>query len=172
MEIRPFVEAFGILILLPLALAWTSQAFAARRRAGQVVIRGLNAAMVPVMAATLFVVVGSQVPKLRGRFNDVATAVPVYAAFLVVMAVVGVAAARVARLDVGRARALVFTGATRNSLVVLPLALALPAAYAVTPAIVVTQTLVELVGMLVYIRLVPRLIPAKEAAGTDLPSAT
>ncbi|WP_341242073.1 bile acid:sodium symporter, partial [uncultured Nocardioides sp.] len=59
-EIRPFVEAFGILILLPLALAWTSQAFAARRRAGQVVIRGLNAAMVPVMAATLFVVVGSQ----------------------------------------------------------------------------------------------------------------
>ncbi|MBM7509666.1 hypothetical protein JOE61_003480 [Nocardioides salarius] len=41
-----------------------------------------------------------------------------------------------------------------------------------TPAIVVTQTLVELVGMLVYIRLVPRLIPAKEAAGTDLPSAT
>ena len=112
------------------------------------------------MAATLFVVVGSQVPKLRGRFNDVATAVPVYAAFLVVMAVVGVAAARVARLDVGRARALVFTGATRNSLVVLPLALALPAAYAVTPAIVVTQTLVELVGMLVHIRLVPRLVPA------------
>ena len=39
-------------------------------------------------------------------------------------------------------------------------------------AAVVTQTLVELVGMLVYIRLVPRLIPAKEAAGTDLPSAT
>lgn len=171
-EIRPFVEAFGILILLPLALAWTTEAFAARRRAGQVVIRGMNAAMVPVMAATLFVVVGSQVPKLEGRFDDVATAAPVYAAFLVVMAVVGVAAARVARLEVGRARALVFTGATRNSLVVLPLALALPAAYAVTPAIVVTQTLVELVGMLVYIRLVPRLVPAKAAARTDLPSAT
>ena len=137
-EIGPFVEAFGILILLPLALAWTTEAFAARRRAAQVVIRGVNAAMVPVMAATLFVVVGSQVPKLEGRFDDVATAAPVYAAFLVIMAVVGVAAARVARLEVGRARALVFTGATRNSLVVLPLALALPAAYAVTPAIVVT----------------------------------
>lgn len=171
-EIAPFIEAFGILILLPLALAWTTEAFAARRRAGQVVIRGMNAAMVPVMAATLFVVVGSQVAKLEGRFDDVATAAPVYAAFLVVMAVVGVAAARVARLDVGPARALVFTGATRNSLVVLPLALALPAAYAVTPAIVVTQTLVELVGMLVYIRLVPRLVPAKAAAMTDMPSAT
>ncbi|MEP7740275.1 hypothetical protein ABKW28_21735 [Nocardioides sp. 31GB23] len=41
-----------------------------------------------------------------------------------------------------------------------------------TPAIVVTQTLVELVGMLVYIRLVPRLVPAKAAARTDMPSAT
>lgn len=132
----------------------------------------MNAAMVPVMAVTLFVVVGSQVSKLEGRFEDVATAAPVYAAFLVVMAVVGVAAARVARLDVGRARALVFTGATRNSLVVLPLALALPAASAVTPAIVVTQALVELLGMLVYIRPVPRLIPASASARTDMPSAT
>lgn len=158
-EVGPFMEAFGILIVLPLMLAWATEAFAARHRAGEAVARGMTAAMVPLMAATLFVVVGSQVPKLEGRFDDIATVVPIYAAFLLVMAVLGVAAARFARLDVGRSRALVFSGATRNSLVVLPLALALPAAYAVTPAIVVTQTLVELVGMLVYIRLVPRLVP-------------
>ena len=163
-EVGPFLEAFGVLIVLPLALAWATEALAAHHRAGQAISHGMTAAMVPLMAVTLFVVVGSQVPRLEGRLDDVLTVVPIYAGFLVAMAFLGLAAARVARLDTGRSRALVFTGATRNSLVVLPLALALPAGYAITPAIVVTQTLVELIGMLVYIRLVPRLVPT---AGRD-----
>ena len=158
------MEAFGILIVLPLALAWATEALAARHRTGRVITVGMTAAMVPLMAATLFVVVGSQVPKLEGRFDEVVTVVPIYVGFLVAMAFLGVAAARVAGLDTGRARALAFSGATRNSLVVLPLALALPVAYAITPAIVVTQTLVELVGMLVYIRVVPRLVPTTPGA--------
>jgi ACR3 family arsenite efflux pump ArsB len=56
----------------------------------------------------------------------------------------------------------VFTGATRNSLVVLPLALALPDAYAVASVVIVTQTLVEVLGMLVAVRVVPRLLPARD----------
>jgi ACR3 family arsenite transporter len=58
-----------------------------------------------------------------------------------------------------RNAALVFSGATRNSLVVLPLALALPASLSLAPVVVVTQTLVELVGMVIYVRLVPALVP-------------
>ncbi|WP_418064421.1 arsenic resistance protein [Pimelobacter simplex] len=162
-EAGPFVEAFGLLIVLPLALAWATQALASRRPGGVVVSRAMTAAMVPLMALTLLVVVGSQVPTLDGRYGEIAAVVPVYAAFLVVMAVLAVAAVRLTGLDVGRGRALVFSGATRNSLVVLPLALALPTAYAVTPAVVVTQTLVELVGMLVYVRLVPWLVSERGA---------
>ena len=56
-------------------------------------------------------------------------------------------------------RAIVFTGATRNSLVVLPLALALPDDLAVAAVVVVTQTLVEVLGMVAYVRVVPRLVP-------------
>jgi ACR3 family arsenite efflux pump ArsB len=78
-----------------------------------------------------------------------------YAGFLVVMAFVGLAVAKVFRLDTPAGRAIVFTGATRNSLVVLPLALALP----VNPVVVVTQTLVEVIGMVIYVRVVPRLLP-------------
>jgi len=49
---------------------------------------------------------------------------------------------------------------TRNSLVVLPLALALPAGYELVPAVVVTQTLIELTGMVVLTRVVPKwLVP-------------
>jgi ACR3 family arsenite efflux pump ArsB len=52
------------------------------------------------------------------------------------------------------------SGATRNSLVVLPLALAMPSPLA--PAAVVAQTLVELVGMVVLVRVLPRLRPLQD----------
>jgi ACR3 family arsenite efflux pump ArsB len=75
------------------------------------------------------------------------------------MALVGAAAGRLLRFDAPAARALLFSGATRNSLVVLPLALALGDEYALTAAVVVTQTLLEVLGMVVYVRVVPRLVP-------------
>lgn len=159
-EIGPFVEAFVVLIVIPLALAWATQAWAARAAAGRTVSAAASTTMVPLMAATLLIVVASQVPKLGGNLADVAAVIPFYVAFLVVMAFVGWAVARTFRLDVPAARAVVFTGATRNSLVVLPLALALPDRLSLAAAVVVAQTLVEVLGMVAYVRLVPRLIPA------------
>ncbi|ACU37452.1 bile acid:sodium symporter [Actinosynnema mirum] len=158
-EAGPFVEAFTTLIAIPLALAWLTQAWARRHRAGRLAADAAGTTMVPLMAATLLAVVASQVPKLGGDLARVAGAVPFYAAFLLVMAFAGRAVARLFRLDVPASRAVVFTGATRNSLVVLPLALALPDALALAPLVVVTQTLVEVVGMVLFVRLVPRLVP-------------
>ncbi|MFJ4964462.1 arsenic resistance protein [Streptomyces sp. NPDC088729] len=157
----PFLEAFALLIVVPLALAWALQVWAGRRESGRRVSAGASTTMVPLMAATLLVVVASQVPELGGNLTDVAAVVPFYAAFLVVMALAGRAVARTFRLDVPGGRAVVFSGATRNSLVVLPLALSLPDAYAIAAVVVVTQTLVEVVGMVVYVRAVPRLMPAQ-----------
>ncbi|MFF0033860.1 arsenic resistance protein [Streptomyces avermitilis] len=169
-EVGPFIEAFVVLIVIPLALAWALQAWAARQPAGQKVSDGANTTMVPLMAATLLVVVASQVPKLGGSLADVAAVIPFYVVFLIVMAFAGKAAARLFRLDAPAGRAIVFTGATRNSLVVLPLALALPDSLAVASVVVVTQTLVEVFGMIAYVRLVPRLMPADDRA-TDVPVA-
>lgn len=158
-EAGPFLEAFLVLIVVPLALAWALQAWAGRGATGQKVSDAATTTMVPLMAATLLTVVASQVPKLGGNLTDVAAVVPFYALFLLVMAFAGKAVARLFRLDTPGSRALVFTGATRNSLVVLPLALALPDPYAIAAVIVVTQTLVEVIGMVVYVRTVPRLLP-------------
>ncbi|GAA1570749.1 arsenic resistance protein [Streptomyces globosus] len=160
----PFLEAFLVLIAIPLALAWALQAWAARRPAGARTAAAATTAMVPLMAATLFTVVAGQIPKVGGSLADVAAVIPFYAAFLLVMAFAGRAVARLFRLGTGAGRAVVFTGATRNSLVVLPLALALPDSFAVAAAVVVTQTLVEVLGMTAFVRLVPRLLP--EAAPT------
>ncbi|MEV4877698.1 arsenic resistance protein [Streptomyces cyaneofuscatus] len=160
-EAGPFLEAFAFLIVIPLALAWGLQAWAGLRASGRKVSDAATTTMVPLMAATLLVVVASQVPKVGGNLTDVAAVVPFYAAFLVVMAFAGKAVARLFRLDVPGGRAVVFSGATRNSLVVLPLALSLPDAYAIAAVVVVTQTLVEVVGMVLYVRAVPRLLPAQ-----------
>lgn len=81
------------------------------------------------------------------------------------MPVAGIAVSRLFGLTTAAARAIVFTRATRNSLVVLPLALALPEDYAIPAAVVVTQTLVEVVGMIAYIRVVPRLVSAAPTRG-------
>ena len=159
-EPGPFLEAFLLLILLPLALAWATEAWAARAPAGARFKRGVDLTPVALMALTLFVVVASQFPRVREDIDQVAGVIPLYVAFLVVMAAVGAWLGRTLGFDAPAARALLFTGATRNSLVVLPLALALGDAYAITGAVIVTQTLVELLGMVAYVQVVPRLLPA------------
>ncbi|MGP4015835.1 arsenic resistance protein [Saccharopolyspora sp. 5N708] len=158
-EVGPFLAAFLGLIVIPLALAWATQAWATRRRTGMRVVEAIEPAMVPLMAVTLFVVVASQVPELGGNVASVVVVVPGYLAFLIVMPFAGLAVARAFGLDTAASRAVVFTGATRNSLVVLPLALALPDELAVAAVVVVAQTLVEVVGMVLYVRLVPKLVP-------------
>jgi len=160
-EIGPFVEAFLVLIVLPLATAAATQALAKRTRIARRVEGVMQGLMVPLMMATLFVVVASQAGAVADNVSRLIVLVPLYGAFLVVMAALGMAAGKMARLDVPSRRALVFSGATRNSLVVLPLALALPADLGLAPVVVVTQTLVELVGMIIYVRVVPWLIPSR-----------
>jgi ACR3 family arsenite transporter len=154
----PFARAFLLLIVVPLAAAALVQALGRRRRAARVLESAMLALLVPLMTATLFVVVASQAGAVGAAAGQLLVLVPVYAGFLVVMVAAGLGVARLLRLGTAAARALVFSGATRNSLVVLPLALALPAPLALAPVAVVTQTLVELVGMVVLVRLVPRLV--------------
>lgn len=165
-EVSPFLEAFLVLIMIPLVLAWTTQAWAARKPAGHTVYAAASTLMVPLMATVLAIVVASQIPAIDDNLADVVAVVPFYIAFLIVMAFAGKALAAAFRLDVGGSRAIAFSGATRNSLVVLPLALALPDGLELAAAVVVTQTFVEVIGMVIYVRLIPRLLPDVEPAPT------
>ncbi|WP_049890735.1 arsenic resistance protein [Natrinema versiforme] len=152
---EPFLEAFLLLIALPLTLAWLTEQGATRSATGRRWQAAMGWLPVPMMGATLLVVIASQLPRVQDSIGRIAAVVPVYVAFLVVMPLVGRVAAGLLRLNTGESRALVFTSVTRNSLVVLPLALALPAGYELAPAVVVTQTLVELTGMVILTRVVP-----------------
>ncbi|MCT1429514.1 bile acid:sodium symporter [Brachybacterium muris] len=159
-DLAPFLEAFAFLIVLPLLAAALTRRASGRSPLARRVGGGMQDAMVPLMVATLAVVVASQIAGVGDRLGDLLRTVPVYVLFAAAMGAFGLLAGRLARLDVPGRRALVLSGVTRNSLVVLPLALALPAAYALAPLAVVTQTLVELIVLVMLVRLVPRLVPA------------
>jgi ACR3 family arsenite efflux pump ArsB len=155
-DARPFLEAFLLLVVLPLALAAATQAWARRARFVQGIVAVAAVVMVPLMMATLAVVVASQVSAVGGQLARLAPVALVFVFFVLIAVPVAALAARAARLDVPARRAVVFSGTTRNSLVVLPLALALPEPLA--PLVVVTQTLVELVAMVALVAIVPRVI--------------
>lgn len=160
-DIAPFLGAFLLFIVLPLGSAAVTQALGRRVRSARAVERTMDAGMVPLLALTLAVIVGAQIDVVRAHAAELLGVVPIYVAFLLVAPVLGILVARMFRQDVPTARATVFSGSTRNSLVVLPLALALPEPLALASAAVVTQTLVELVGMVALVKVVPRVLPSR-----------
>jgi ACR3 family arsenite efflux pump ArsB len=64
--------------------------------------------------------------------------------------------ARLFGLEPAAGRTLAYGFGTRNSFVVLPFALALPAGWEASALVIVLQSLVELLGMLLYLRGLPR----------------
>ncbi|MEX0995367.1 MAG: hypothetical protein WD599_07535, partial [Balneolaceae bacterium] len=55
-------------------------------------------------------------------------------------------------------RVLAFSFGSRNSFVVLPLALALPESFGITVMVVILQSLVELFGMALYVWVIPNVL--------------
>lgn len=162
-EAGPFVEAFLLLIVLPMILAVLTTSLARR---SSVVSAWSNAwawLPVPAMALVLFVVIASQITSVVRDIGLLVPVIPVYVGFLVLAPLMGMLAARLFALPAETARAVTFSASTRNSLVVLPLALALPEdVRGLAATVVILQTLIELVGELIYIRLIPALVwPAR-----------
>ncbi|NWE17781.1 arsenic resistance protein [Pseudomonas sp. P7548] len=157
--VGPFVEAFLLLIVVPMVLAVLTTSLARRSR----IVSAWNDAWawlpVPAMALVLFVVIGSQITSVVRGIALVLPVVPVYIGFLLLAPLMGGLASRLFALPATTARAVTFSASTRNSLVVLPLALALPEdVRGLAATVVILQTLIELVGELLYIRLIPMLV--------------
>ena len=173
-EPGPFLSALVWMLLVPLGAAVVVQ-LAARRgddARASCAARGFEslgqALMVPALMLVLLTVIASQVAAVRGQLAEVALSVPVYVAFLVLMTALTVLVVRAARLPVASARAAVFSATARNSLVVLPLAVAVADQAPLIPLAVVMQTMVELVGMVMLVRLVPRLLPSSQPATSSI----
>lgn len=154
---KPFLHAFVVLMAGPLLLSGGLQLLARKAKPAEAVVGLLGVLPVPATALVLFVVICAVVPQLGLASGSVLRVAPVYVAFAVIAPIGGWLVARAFALPGDQGRALAFSTATRNSLVILPLALAVPGAIPIIPAVIVTQTLVELVSELIYVRVMPQL---------------
>ena len=151
----PFVEAFVWLIVVPMILAVLTTSLARRSSAISRWCGAWGWLPVPAMALVLFVVIAAQITSVVRDISLLLPVIPIYVAFVVLAPLMGILAARLFALPATTARAVTFSASTRNSLVVLPLALALPEdVRGLAATAVILQTLVELVAELVYVRLI------------------
>ncbi|MGN1055474.1 MAG: arsenic resistance protein [Comamonas sp.] len=156
LQVSTLVMAFVTLIALPLLLAATVQTLAPRCAPLARMEHVLGLAPVPATALVLLVVMVAVMPQLDAARHAAWAVLPLYLAFAVLAPWVSWLVGRAVGTAPAATRAVMFSGSTRNALVVLPMALAVPGAMPVLPAVIVMQTLVELVFELLYVRWFPR----------------
>ena len=145
-----------LIVLAPLALA----ALVERRLETQPKDEGLRETLawwpVPLLSLVVFLIAGAQVGTVLDALHELQTVLPVFVLFLVAAALLAKGIAFLLRLPVEQGRTLAFSMGTRNSFVVLSLALLLPAGWEVAAVVIVVQSLVELFGMVMYVWVIPR----------------
>lgn len=155
-EVAPSVLAALGTILIPLALAWVAQQLSARNLPARSWSELAQAVMVPAMMLVLFCTVAAHSAVVWDASEQLLWLVGLYAIFATVMSLGLWTATRgrgSVKMPAGERIALVFSGVTRNALVILPVILALSEITGQTllPVAVMTQTLVELVVMVTMV---------------------
>lgn len=150
------VTVFAVVIILPLALAWATEQWAGKRARRAAQVERIGWFPVPLLALVLFLIAGSQVEAVLDSLPVMEDIFIACVAFLIGATICGLLLAKAFKLPVAQARTLIFSLTTRNSFVVLPFALALPAAWEIAAIVIVFQSLIELFGMLALLWLVPR----------------
>lgn len=156
-QARPVIVALAFVVVLPFVVAvLTQRSIQTASAPAWFAAKGT----VPLLAATLFLVAASEVSRAWDARADIAVALVVFALYALAAAPFARAIGDRAGLGPLSSRTLAFNLGTRNSFVVLPIALTLPPEYALAAAVVAGQALVELVAMVGYVKWVPWLIPA------------
>lgn len=145
-----------LVVLLPLLCAALSERWIEARRERAVLRARLAGWPVPLLAWVVFLIADAQARQAREALALLPVLVPVFVAFLLLAALLAKVLARGFGLPVAQGRTLAFSFGTRNSFVVLPFALGLPAGWEMAALVVVVQSLVELLGMMAYLWWLPR----------------
>lgn len=111
---------------------------------------------VPLLALVVFQIAAAQVGAVLGATRLLSTVVPVFVAFLLAAGGVAKLLAHGLALPADQGRTLAFSLGTRNSFVVLPFALSLPPGWELAAVVIVVQSLVELLGMVLFLWWVPQ----------------
>lgn len=156
--ITPFIHTFATMILIPFILAMLLQWRASRYQTSTKVLNLSAWLPVPFMAIVLFLIVSTQIELVLNSRHYLLILIPLYASFMSMSFIISYAVGKSAKLPITMTRTLIYSVGTRNSLAVLPFAFALPTEVStLVAAVIVTQTLVELVGELLFTTITPKL---------------
>jgi ACR3 family arsenite efflux pump ArsB len=155
---RKMAVAFVGLIILPLVAAFITQRWAGRKPGRSVLLQSLAWFPVPLLAWVVLVIAATQVNLVAGSLGILVYLLSIFIGFLLVAAGIARVMASAFALPPAKGRVLAFSFGSRNSFVVLPIALALPASLELAVVVVVFQSLVELVGMIVYLWWIPAIL--------------
>jgi arsenite transporter len=152
---RPFLQAFAGLVVLPLLLAWLTEWWGKRDERVSRWIGMSGPLPVVLLALVVLVIAASQIQQVLDHTRQLTQVTLIFVLYVALAAVIGRLTVWLYSLPPRAGRGVIFSTGTRNSFVVLPLALALPAEWQLAVAVIVIQAFVEMLGMLIFIRLVP-----------------
>ncbi|MEX1028307.1 MAG: arsenic resistance protein, partial [Candidatus Paceibacterota bacterium] len=151
----PFLRAFAGLVVLPLLLAWLTEWWSKRNERVAHWIGMSSPLPVVLLALVVLVIAASQVQQVLDHVRQLTQVTLIFVLYVALAAVIGRMTVWLYSLSPRAGRGVIFSTGTRNSFVVLPMALALPSEWQLAVAVIVIQAFVEMLGMLVFIRLVP-----------------
>jgi ACR3 family arsenite efflux pump ArsB len=116
---------------------------------------------VPAIGVAIVLVLWNRVPAQLEDLGELYRLVPLFFAFLVLLAPLGLLAGILASLSQAEKRAIMIVGAGRGGIIMLPIALALDVeVWGLVPLVVIVQLGIEVLGLLVYRSIVPEIVPS------------
>ncbi|MEV1295416.1 arsenic resistance protein [Pseudonocardia sp. NPDC049635] len=147
-----------LVVLVPLVLAALTEVWARKNPDRERVVEHLGGWPVPLLAVVILLVATAHVGEVGETLQLLPIVVGIAVAFLASSLVIAKVLGVIGRLPASQGRTLAFSLGTRNSFIVLPFALSLPAGWEVAAIVIVMQSLVELFGMVFYLWFVPRVL--------------
>lgn len=169
-QLNELLATFLSVLIAPLCLGWLFEAASRHNRtiASSTIL--MKNSVVIITALTLLIIATYAFSEIFSLFHDhfehtglaisFIYGVSFYAIFACLAPFVGAASAKLFKLEQKQAIAVSFSVSTRNSLVILPLLLliSIESGKGLVAAVVLTQTCVELVAEVFYVRFIPHLV--------------
>lgn len=160
-DLPPTFTVIALVIVVPSFIALLVQVFARRSARVARARVAMGKLTIPAVAAAVLVVLWNRIPGQVEVLDELYRLVPLFIAFLVLLAPIGLLAGILTSLTGAQKRALMIVGAGRGGIIMLPIAMALdPEVWGLVPLVVVVQLTIEVVGMMVYRSIVPEIVPS------------
>ncbi|MCF6765892.1 hypothetical protein L3V82_08905 [Thiotrichales bacterium 19S3-7] len=154
-----FTSTLIWIIIIPLLLALISEYVLKRFKNTSYTQKAINSLPKIMLSIVLFCLFATYSNKMwANSYIDLSMVSLIYLSFLIITPVVAIPLGSLFTLKATETRTLAFSFLSRNSLIALPIAFAFSHQASVILSIILLQLFIELIGEVIYVRLMPELI--------------